>query len=224
MSWEGIGQQASLCFIAVPGPSGCQDVPLKGSTTVTVTADMLTNTGVGLRVTSGDTFVWSIVDLQFDCGARDWWFENHPKHCPQQAPVPSHAAGQSFEHGFMIWTETPDTFYVFFNEGQEFLFAGAPYDLVTPSVVAVTPPAGYYEPVSGFGKVWHHELAAFAGVDFFRLLGWATAPEFAFDTVKQCDSYGRLWSCYLRDADGGVLWLRPDSTAQVRLLWERLEP
>ncbi len=224
IAWDASGEQASLCFIAAPGPTGCRDVPLTGSTTVTVTEEMLTDTGVGLRVSAGGAFTWSIVDLQFECGARDWFFENHPTHCPQEAPTSAHAAAQYFEHGTMVWTETPDRFYVFFVEGNEYVFADAPYDFVTAEPVNATPPPGYYEPVSGFGKVWRGELRAFETVDVRGRLGWATAPEFAFDTVQQCDRHGRLWSCYLRGPDGGVLWLHPDSSAQVRFLWERLKP
>ena len=53
-------------------------------------------------------------------------------------------------------------------------------------------------------------------------LGWATAPEFGFDTAYQCATraHPRSWSCYLRGPSGELLHLHPDSTAQVRLLWQ----
>jgi hypothetical protein len=54
-------------------------------------------------------------------------------------------------------------------------------------------------------------------------LGWATGPELAFETAYQCElatAYYRLWSCYLLGPGGKVLYLRPDSSAQVRFLWE----
>ena len=53
-------------------------------------------------------------------------------------------------------------------------------------------------------------------------LGWATAPEASFESAYQCDppSHPRLWRCYLRLPGDRVLSLRPETGAQVRLLWQ----
>ena len=221
LAWKAVGEQASLCFIAGQ-PTGCQDVPLKGSMTVTITEDMLASSGVGLRVTTGAEVAWSIVDLRFQCNV-DWFFEAPPSRCPAQTPVYSRGAAQYFEHGFMVWTETPDTFYVFFDQDQEFIFLLGPYSFVSPEPVSATPPAGFYEPTSGFGQLWRGELAGVNAADIRSRLGWATAAEFGYDTAYQCElaAYARLWTCYLRGPDGGVLRLHPDSSAQARFLWER---
>ncbi len=222
ITWAATGDKASLCFISGLGPTGCQDVALQGSTTVIITEDMLAYLGVGFKVTVGSTFTWSIVDLHFQCAAS-WFFEDSPSRCPAEAPIYSQAAAQYFEHGFMIWTGTPDRFYVFFDEGQEFLFWDAPYYFVTPEPVNATPPPGYQEPISGFGKVWRGELGGTNASDLRQRLGWATAPEFAFDAIYQCElpAHPHLWLCYLRGPDGMTLRLHPDSSAQVRFLWER---
>ncbi len=128
----------------------------------------------------------------------------------------------------MIWTATPDRFYVFFDKGQEsawqeFIWWEAPYRFLTPEPADATPPPGYDVPVSGFGRVWRGELGGWESYDVRRRLGWATAPEFGFDSVYQCAliDHPHLWDCYLRVPDGGVLWLHPDSSAMVRYLWER---
>ena len=58
--------------------------------------------------------------------------------------------------------------------------------------------------------------------DVRERLGWATEPEFAFDSAHQCMTLSlmRYWVCFQRGPRGEILRLHPDSTAQVRLVWE----
>jgi hypothetical protein len=87
-------------------------------------------------------------------------------------------------------------------------------------MTALEVPPGLYEPVSGFGLIWRGEVV---NSDKVRTgLGWATAPEIGFDTAYQCAEppAPHLWTCFVRDPRGKVLRLRPDSTAQVNLLWD----
>jgi hypothetical protein len=223
LTWQAIGEQAEICFIS-GYPIRCQDVPVTGSQVITVDETMLAQAigGVGLRVMASDVFTWFIVTLDFQCRVTGWFFDNPPSECPEAEPVYSPAAAQYFERGFMLWTERPDRFYVFFDEGHKFIWSEAPYTFETPTPVeTATPPSGYSEPVSGFGRVWRGEIS---GLDNVRQrLGWATGPEFAFETAYQCElatAYYRLWACYLLGPSGKVLHLYPDSSAQVRFLWE----
>ena len=88
--------------------------------------------------------------------------------------------------------------------------------------VGEAPPQGLYEPVSGFGLVWRGEVEWPALGDARQRLGWATEPEFGYDTAHQCETraHPRSWTCYLRAPGGEVLRLYPDSTAQARTLWQ----
>lgn len=226
LTWQAQGERAEICFISGQ-PIRCQAATLTGGRAITVEETMLTQAidGVGLRVTASEVFTWSIVPLDFQCRGSGWFFANPPATCPATEPVYAPAAAQYFEHGFMIWTEQPDRFYVFYEEGQEFVWTEAPYTFKTPEPVGpATPPPGAYEPKSGFGQVWRGEIA---GLDNIRQrLGWATGPEFSFEAAYQCaltTAYYHLWSCYLRGPAGQVLWLHPDSTAQARFLWAEWE-
>jgi hypothetical protein len=191
-------------------------------------------TGFGLKVTAGDTFTWSLVDVRLQCqNLRPWFFADPPPRCPADTAHESRAAGQYFERGLMVWMEDPDSFYAFYEGEDEDGFQV--YDWVTDiqlkpgaspdNRVGEQAPAGLYEPVSGFGMVWRGEIEG-VRADVRQRLGWATGPELEFDTAYQCETtfYPGLWNCFLRGPQGEILYLHPDSTAQVRWLWEEWQP
>lgn len=130
----------------------------------------------------------------------------------------------------MIWVEDPDDFYVFYRGEDEDGFQTFDWILdvaLKPGAseanrIGEEAPSGRYEPVSGFGLVWRGEVEG-VRPDVRQRLGWATEPEFGFDTAYQCitPSHPRMWSCFLRGPRGEILYLHPDSTAQVRFLWEQ---
>ena len=227
VEWRAEGDSAELCWLDGRGPTTCAPVDLAGETTLTVDEAALKKTGVALRVTSGDEFIYAIADLAMQChGLRDWFFDDPPVRCPSADAQFSPAAAQVFEGGMMIWTETPDTFYVFFDEpaqarGKIFLRISEPYDFDPEQPLVDAPPDGLLAPVSGFGKLWRGELSGSRDDEIRSRLGWATGPEFAFESALQCEtqSHPRGWACYLQAPDGRVLRLQPDSTAQVNLLW-----
>ncbi len=232
LSWKAVGEKAELCPISGPGPVDlrCQEVPLVGSSEFVTDEEAMAYNGLGLHVTAGDKSIWSVVTLQLQCqNLRPWFFEDPPPRCPAELPQESYAAGQYFEGGFMIWVEDPDDFYVFYRGEDEDGFQTFDWILdvaLKPGAseanrIGEEPPPGRYEPVSGFGLVWRGEIEG-VRPDVRQRLGWATEPEFGFDTAYQCitPSHPRMWSCFLRGPRGEILYLHPDSTAQVRFLWE----
>ncbi len=69
--------------------------------------------------------------------------------------------------------------------------------------VRVTRPRGLYEPVSGFGQLWHGEVESVTNAR--QRLGWATDLPFNFNTSYQyAVSFPLLgsWMCCLRGPDG----------------------
>lgn len=235
VSWQTTGEPAALCpYTATPSgpverPNACSNVSAQGTETISVTEDDLAWSGLLLRVGEGQSAPRAIVPLTLGCqGFRDWFFTPSPATCPQAPALTPPAAAQTFEHGLMLWLKQPDTFYVFFdndNPSGTFQFVSAPYSFnpgASPdNRVGEKPPAGMFEPISGFGQIWRGEML---GLENMRQrLGWATAPEAAFNSSYQCElsnSTFNLWSCFLRRPDGKVLHLHPDSTAQVHFLWE----
>lgn len=238
LTWQAVGEQAQLCPIAGrPWESRCVPVPLSGRMEFTSTEDTVAYDGLGLMAKTGDQFAWGVQPVRLLCnGWRDWFFANPPARCPETPPQRSAAAAQYFEHGFMVWVEASDTFYVFYEPGPgelptlEMLIGpvqlkpGASPD----NRVGETPPPGLYEPVSGFGLLWRDELEGLSSFDVSsaervrQRLGWAVAPEFAYDTARQCvtPTLYRSWRCYLQGPGGKVLEMYPDSTAQARFIWK----
>jgi heat shock protein HslJ len=147
-----------------------------------------------------------------------------PSGCPQEQPLLTFAATQSFENGRMIWLESTDTFYILFNEGalpfdsrQAFITLG-PFRLKPGASVdnriGVDPPTGLFEPVSGFGHIWRNEIEGM-DLDIRDALGWGLASEFGFDTALQCQeqqTYSER-TCYLLESDGSVLTLSAHAIA-----------
>ncbi|MDH4208717.1 MAG: hypothetical protein OEV76_07570 [Anaerolineae bacterium] len=234
MYWQATGERAELCPVGPTGPveDRCRDVAVSGNTQWTTDEEAMSYTGFALRAWSGTSSTLKVVEVKLQCqNLRQWFFPNPPQNCPSAQAATSYAAGQYFEHGFMIWTEEPDTFYVFY-EGQDaagfqtFDWVLDPQSMLKPGAspdnrVGEPPPAGLFEPVSGFGMIWRGEVNAIRP-EARQRLGWATGPEFAFDSAHQCMtlSLTHYWVCFQRGPRGEILRLHPDSTAQVRLVWE----
>jgi hypothetical protein len=239
MRWEASGERAEICPTSGQGPveNRCQPVEPTGGAWQFVTDEAaMAYTGFMLRVWAGASFKPAFVDVHLQCqNLRSWFFGGQgepapPASCPEAAAAISNAAGQEFEHGFMVWREDVDDFYVFYEgpdaagfqtydwilEPQASLKPGASPDNRTGE----TPPPGLYEPMSGFGMIWRGEVEG-VRPEVRELLGWATAPEFEYETAYQCrtPTYPRMWDCFLRDPQEQILDLHPDSTAQVRFLW-----
>lgn len=232
IEWEALGERAELCPISGRGPVElrCQDVSLVGSSEFVTDEESMTYTGFGLRVTAGDSFTWATAQVNLQCqNLRPWFFADAPQRCPEEEPLESYAAGQYFQGGIMMWVEETDDFYVFYEGEDDYGFQTFDWVLeitLKPGAsednrVGEEPPEGLLEPISGFGLVWRGEIEG-VREDVRERLGWATESEFGFDTAYQCitPSHPGLWSCYLHGPRGEILYLHPDSTAQVRLLWE----
>jgi len=234
MSWQATGERAEICPVGASGPieQRCRAVSVSGSTEWTTDEEAMSYSGFALRAWYGTVNTLKVVEVKLQCqNLRQWFFPNPPQNCPAAQAATSYAAGQYFEHGFMIWTQEPDTFYVFY-QGQDaagfqtFDWVIDPGSALKPGAspdnrVGEPPAAGLFEPVSGFGMAWRGEINGIRP-DVRERLGWATEPEFAFDSAHQCMTVSLMhyWVCFQRGPRGEILRLYPDSTAQVRFVWE----
>jgi hypothetical protein len=235
LAWEATGERAELCPTNCFGPTSCEEVPLRGERTFVADQDSLGYNGFALRVTARGETAIQVLTVRFLCEEqRQWFFDPSPPYCPAGEPSQSYAAGQGFERGFMIWVEETDEFYVFESEpdpsGYRVYYSTLGLELKPGASednrVGEDPPPGLYEPVSGFGLVWRGEVEWPEVGDVRERLGWATEPEFGFNTAYQDALLAcpRGWAAYMRGPRGQILRLGPASTAGWPLVWEEVAP
>jgi LysM repeat protein len=114
------------------------------------------------------------------------------------------ATFQSFQGGFMVWSADSSAISVFTNaNGRLTSFSARTYSRWAETTNAQVPPAGFFRPMNGFGKVWN------ARQDLRDLLGWATSAESGYTMLVFYDANARVESISL---PGGVALLRNGST------------
>lgn len=130
--------------------------------------------------------------------------------CPAGPATTSDAAEQYFEGGRMMWLGTEKMIYVLLNDGGLYTYADT-WTAGQPDVdPGITPPAGRYKPVRGFGKVWGSD-------PYIRSrLGWAMGPEQGYQAQLQYRWSGCCAPAaefYLREIDQRVAHLAPGTTS-----------
>jgi hypothetical protein len=127
----------------------------------------------------------------------------------------------------MLWREQPDVcgsqIYAFFEDGQwphwnptnDAWREGLP-----ESDPGIVPPAGYFQPVRGFGRVWREAFFGTTGLSARERLGWAIDQEYSLgERSMQCHADdGCLPRCYVAgpgkkpSGDDVVYAISPDNT------------
>ena len=102
------------------------------------------------------------------------------------------ATQQHFQGGYMFWREDMHTILIFLqgaaDEGTWVSYEDT-WREGDPTPAPSGPPAGFYEPVRGFGKIWH------ADAGLRQRLGWATEREIAVTGAWQPFAHGKmLWT------------------------------
>jgi hypothetical protein len=149
-----------------------------------------------------------------------WFMTKAPAVCAGQAPAYSLTVAEHFQHGVMLWRQTPDYFgsqiYAFFfdntfprwNPSNDAWRTGDPES--DPTIV---PPAGLFQPVRGFGVFWRKAYFGAAAGSARDRLGWATDAEFSLGTQPvQCRSAdSRNYGCYVAGPDDQVYDVEPNN-------------
>lgn len=116
--------------------------------------------------------------------------------CPVGSPpivASLSSAVQNFQNGQMLWLDaSPGNIYVFYNNGTFQRFNDTYNAAVDPVSGGETPPAGLFEPVRGFGKVWRENASV------RNALGWAIGSEQGTQTVSLDFDRGRMLSTPVR--------------------------
>ncbi len=105
--------------------------------------------------------------------------------CPQGSTYSTTTAVQAFEHGSMIYVQSPSAIYVLTLDGRFHRFDDTWVSGVDPDTGGETPPLGLIEPKRGFGKVWRLNL------DVRGSLGWGVTEEQGAAGTYQGFDHGR---------------------------------
>ncbi len=104
-------------------------------------------------------------------------------------------AREPFERGLMFWREDVRQIHVLFHDGTWWNFADTWQEGMPSSDPAIIPPAGFYQPVRGFGLVWRE------GAGVRDKIGWATAEEKGYTAIVQAFEKGTMFT-----ADDGSVY------------------
>ncbi len=138
-----------------------------------------------------------------------WFFSPASDECPSGPAIFTDGAEQHFERGVMLWNRAEDRIYVLFEDKAYLdwkMFTDVWSEGDPESDPSITPPAGLYQPVRGFGLVWREE----AGVR--DRLGWAVDTEVGYPTAIQRTSRFKYNVTYVKALDGGVWELGPEGS------------
>ncbi len=141
-----------LVMLEVTGAQGgdyigaLQDLPLEGSTTMTVPYHIQDNIraviwGANRIRSGGNTMFERVVQSTLTIDL-----------ILQPAPTTTQAVFQPYERGFMIWRADTGAVYAFYNGGLTDSWQQSAYEGLPDNTLAA--PAGFVTPVNGFGRVW----------------------------------------------------------------------
>jgi hypothetical protein len=200
LTWQATAQVLTLWRVAADGHLTDQlTVPLSSTVTLMVPVEQRGRADFALVASAGASTAQAVVSVRLLCPA-DWFFANGPAECPAGAARSTGMAAQRFERGLMLWTQFDDQIYLLYGDGAapawhataNAWFNGQPLD--DPALV---PPAGYYQPVRGFGLAWRTGPLTGSLTPRDRL-GWGIEPEFGIEAGQvQCAEAPNATRCYL---------------------------
>lgn len=180
--------------------------PADGSTTFEVSTTLYDRPDVTLTAfgESGGEAIDSVT-LDWYC-ANAYFFVGRGVETPRICPAGPHAmrqgAQQAFQGGAMIWVpdiEGQDVIFVLYNSGSWNLYKDTWDESQPESDPSVVPPAGLYQPIRGFGKVWRQQLEVQNG------LNWAAAGERSVTVTYQRQAQESIGGVRYIQVAGGEL-------------------
>jgi hypothetical protein len=200
LTWQTKGSEVTVYHILATGQYG-QFYPVEqsGSMQYTIDPAYRNHDYFQLVATAGGYIEYASITIQLIC-PDTWFFDNPPAMCPQNSAVISSGVGQRFERGTMLWIASTKMIMVLrggTTSGGGWAQYHDTWDSSMPELdPGLVPPAGMFQPVRGFGKIWR-ETGERGNI------GWATTAEFSVGEIAfQCDSAPKDSTCYLQGPDG----------------------
>lgn len=155
----------------------------------------------GNEITDTRTLDWRCDHTYFFAGSG----VDTPGICPTGAPMTRQGAQQPFQGGSMVWIpdiESRDIIIVLDNDGGWYIHDDTWDESQPESDPTLSPPAGLYQPIRGFGKVWREQP------EVQSRLNWATAGEMSVPVTYQRQ---------MQETIGGVRYIQVAGGPLLRL-------
>lgn len=185
-------------------------VEADGRITLRTNPENLTAANFLLLAEQGNNSIEETLSISVNCSTAAWFFAPSPNGCPTGPATLSTQAQQRFEGGLMVWVESVDSIFVFYNDSQvprwvqlEDTFEEG---MAERDENLISPP-DRQQPIRGFGLIWRTTPRV------QERLGWAIENEGGYAGALQ--SVGppeAIQTIYLRIQDGSVLELAADGT------------
>ncbi len=172
-----------------------------------------------LVVGEGEEEIEEILSIPLSGCVEPWFFGPAPPACPTGPAGFTQAAEQAFERGRMVWLEAEGKIYVLFDDAQQPAWEAFDDTFVAGETLESAPEfdnppnESLTQPVRGFGLIWRENEPIRAR------LGWAIAPEEAFDGAVQSALGDEGVTRYMRGAEGTIFALAPEGQG-----WDILTP
>jgi hypothetical protein len=213
LTWNVSAEQVMIYRLNALGQLSDQYAePISGTLVLLTDASLRNHIDFMLNASSGGSSAQAFVSAKITC-PDVWFFANPPAECPV-SPHTTVMVAEHFEHGLMLWTQWNDVIYILYSDTvfsprwdarPNAWFSGMP-----ESDSTLTPPAGFYQPVRGFGVAWRDEQTP-AGARARDRLGWATDQEFQVgNAAYQCNAAPKYNTCYITGPGSVVYVLQPE--------------
>ena len=214
LTWQTTGDKVTIYRLEQGGPlTDMRSVPPSGSLTLATPPSQRGRLDYVLYASAGNSTATAAVTAIILCTDK-WFFANPPAICPGSSGPMFQMAVEHFEHGLMLWNSAQDQIYILYADSGEPRWdqmANAWFPGQPESDPTLTPPAGLFQPVRGFGVAWRTGYISQPQAIRDRL-GWATDVESSFTGAVQCDSAQKYTTCYISGPAGVVYVLEPEQS------------
>ena len=221
LEWASTGATGAMLYHLPPSgqlPQSGWDVPPSGTYAYQIPADARNISQFSLYVyDEAENGAWASTHVDLRCPTA-WFFAPALDGCGSEPRIRS-GAEQHFQHGTMIWVESPwgegqDAIFVLYDDvwsPRWAMFADEWEEGLPDHDPSLTSPAGLYQPMRGFGLVWreHPEVR--------DRLGWATDQEAPFTTTVQTTTLYKYNTTYVGALDGNVWELAPEHSDWTKI-------
>jgi hypothetical protein len=213
LTWSATAEQVAIYRLDPLGrlTMPAYEVPLSGTLVVTTSETLHNSVNFVLFAISPAGTAQAGAYATILC-LDTWFFAKPPSDCPVGPPKWTQLIVQDFEHGQMLWAEVSRMIYILYTGGTRWEIRPDTWvEGMSEDDPAIMPPAGFFQPVRGFGLVWRDEQTP-AGARVRDRLGWAGMKSIRWDRARCSAIQPRIYHLLRQWAGCIVYELKPEGS------------